>query len=56
MRLIIFIFLTTLINVNLSAQEATKEHKDSINTVIAKYYDLHTKMFQAGSKVKDVNN
>ena len=36
MRLIIFIFLTTLINVNLSAQEATKEHKDSINTVIAK--------------------
>lgn len=56
MRLIVFIFLTILTSSNLSAQEATKAHKDSINTVIAKYYDLHTKMFQAGSTVKDVDN
>ncbi|WP_420551709.1 nuclear transport factor 2 family protein [Tenacibaculum aiptasiae] len=37
------------------AQNATKTHKDSLNTIIQKYYDLNLKVFQANSKIEDVN-
>lgn len=37
------------------AQEATKAHKDSLNTVITKYYDLNLKIFQINSTVEDID-
>lgn len=36
------------------AQDATKAHKDSLNTVVKKYYDLNLKMFQANSTIEDI--
>lgn len=47
------VFLISNINV---AQEATEAHKDSINTILTKYYNLNLKMFQGGSTVEDVDN
>ncbi len=55
MRLFLFISLTTLLSFNISAQEVTVAHKDSINTVLKNYYDLNLKMFQAGSTVRDID-
>ncbi len=37
------------------AQEATPEHKDSLNAVLNKYYELNVKIFQAGSKPSDID-
>ena len=50
---ILSVFLISNINV---AQEATEAHKDSINTILTKYYNLNLKMFQEGSTVEDVDN
>ncbi|TJY34587.1 nuclear transport factor 2 family protein [Pontimicrobium aquaticum] len=47
------VFLISNTNV---AQEATEAHKDSINTILTKYYNLNLKMFQEGSTVEDVDN
>ena len=55
MKLILFISLTILLSTNVSAQELTEAHKDSINTVLTNYYDLNLKMFQAGSTVEDID-
>lgn len=33
----------------------TKEHKDSLNVLINKYYELNLKVFQANSKPKDID-
>ena len=55
-NLVSFILLVLLISNTIVAQEVTEAHKDSIKTGIAKYYYLHTKMFQAGSTVNDVDN
>ncbi len=38
------------------AQEATKEHKDSLNSIVQKYYDLNVKVFQANSTVDDIDH
>lgn len=38
-----------------NAQEATQEHKDSLNTLVKAYYDLNLKVFQADSKVEDID-
>ena len=38
------------------AQEATKTHKDSLNSVISKYYELNLKIFQANSSIEDINS
>jgi ketosteroid isomerase-like protein len=37
------------------AQDATKAHKDSLNIVVDKYYDLNLKIFQANSTVEDID-
>lgn len=37
------------------AQEATKAHKDSLDIVVTKYYDLNLKIFQANSTVEDID-
>lgn len=37
-----------------NAQEATSEHKDSLNAVVDEYYRLNVKVFQAGSTRQDI--
>ena len=49
-------FLVLAMNSQITAQEATKAHKDSLNTLVKKYYDLNIKIFQANSTVKDIDN
>ena len=48
---ILLLFLTSSIN----AQEATRAHKDSLNTIVAKYYELNLGIFQANSTVEDID-
>ncbi len=40
----------------ITAQVATKAHKDSLNTLIKKYYDLNLKTFQANSTIEDIDS
>ncbi len=37
-----------------NAQEATPQHKDSLNAVVDDYYQLNIKIFQSGSTVEDI--
>jgi len=39
-----------------NAQEANKAHRDSLNTLVEKYYKLNLKVFQANSQVVDIDN
>lgn len=48
--------LFLLISVGIKAQEKIVTHKDSLNHIVKQYYDLNLKLFQADSKVEDVNN
>ena len=38
------------------AQDASKTHKDSLDAVVKKYYDLNLKIFQANSTVEDIDS
>ena len=38
------------------AQESTKEHKDSLNSIVKNYYDLNLRIFQSNSKTEDIDN
>ena len=49
--IILFLLLTSSIN----AQEATRSHKDSLNTIVAKYYELNFNIFQVNSTVEDID-
>ncbi|MFN0729126.1 nuclear transport factor 2-like protein [Polaribacter gochangensis] len=51
-----FLLLVFLISNTILAQEVTEVHKDSINTILTKYYNLNLKMFQEGSTVEDIDN
>ena len=37
-------------------QHGIKAHKDSLETSVKKYYDVHLKLFQANSTVEDIDN
>lgn len=53
---IIAVFLVLLLVTNSSnAQEINTAHKDSLNAVIEKYYELNLKIFQANSQVEDID-
>nr|WP_321237487.1 nuclear transport factor 2 family protein [uncultured Psychroserpens sp.] len=54
LKLLSFIFLTVIATSQIYAQEATKAHKDSLDTAVTKYYDLNFKIFQANSTVDDI--
>ena len=56
LKILFAIFLVVLTTYQLSAQEATKAHKDSLNAVITKYYDLNLIVSQANSSIEDINN
>ena len=51
--LILFFGITTN---QITAQEATKAHKDSLNSIVTKYYDLNLKIFQSNSTIEDIDN
>ncbi|MES2653089.1 MAG: nuclear transport factor 2 family protein [Bacteroidota bacterium] len=53
---IFILILFLIISVSVNAQEKVITHKDSLNLIVKEYYDLNLKLFQAGSKVEDVNN
>ena len=49
--LIIILFTANIV----AAQEISNTHKDSLNAIILKYYDLNLKIFQANSTVNDID-
>lgn len=55
-KLLASIFLIIMTVNQVAAQDATKAHKDSLNIVVDKYYDLNLKIFQANSTVEDIDN
>lgn len=54
-KLLTSIFFILLSVNQTTAQDPTKAHKDSLNTVITKYYDLNLKIFQVNSTVEDID-
>ena len=55
LKLLIYIFLCLWSSHQVIAQEVTQTHKDSLNTVVIKYYDLNLKIFQANSTIEDID-
>ena len=49
-----FVLLTFISN-SVNAQEVAKTHKDSLESVVKKYYELNVKIFQANSTPKDID-
>ncbi|WP_430408416.1 nuclear transport factor 2 family protein [Kordia sp.] len=53
------IFISTILLLfatnQITAQDATKAHKDSLKIVVKKYYDLNLKTFQVNSTIKDID-
>lgn len=52
---IISISLFLLFTSSIHAQEATRVHKDSLNSIVAKYYELNFIIFQANSTVENID-
>jgi hypothetical protein len=53
---IVIATLALLFSINqVVAQDATKAHKDSLNTVVEKYYELNLTIFQANSTIENIN-
>ncbi|EWH10787.1 hypothetical protein KLA_16222 [Cellulophaga geojensis KL-A] len=55
LKLLTSILLIIFTTNEVIAQDATKAHKDSLNIVVTKYYDLNLKIFQANSTVEDID-
>lgn len=53
---LIFSLILLAHTVGLKAQEATTAHKDSLNAMVNRYYELNVKVFQSGSTVEDIDN
>ncbi|WP_034058323.1 nuclear transport factor 2 family protein [Lacinutrix jangbogonensis] len=49
---ILLLFFTTQ---QMRAQDVTKAHKDSLNILVKKYYDLNLKTFQSNSSIEDID-
>ena len=49
------IFLALLATNQMNAQNSIETHKDSLCSVVIKYYDLNLKIFQENSTVEDIN-
>src|SRR5690606_41463818 len=56
LKILASFFLVLLATNQIVAQEATEAHQDSLETIVKKYYDLNLKIFQANSKVEDIDN
>ncbi|WNB18865.1 nuclear transport factor 2 family protein [Marivirga arenosa] len=47
------LYITSIIP--LSAQEKTITHQNSLQSILDKYYALHTQLFQAGSTISEID-
>ena len=56
LKILTALFLALLTTNLINAQEATKAHKDSLDSVVTQYYDLNLKIFQANSSIEDINS
>ena len=54
-KIIVTFFLILFVTNQIVAQDATKAHKDSLETIVKKYYDLNLIVFQANSTPKDID-
>lgn len=52
---LISVFFMLFIIGNIDAQKLKMTPKDSLNTVLEKYYELNLKVFQAGSTLEDID-
>ena len=55
LKLLVSLFIVISIADTIFAQDVTKAHKDSLDTMVTKYYDLNLKIFQANSTVQDID-
>ncbi|EAR16609.1 MULTISPECIES: nuclear transport factor 2 family protein [Robiginitalea] len=55
MKSLVFVFLMLSAINQVVSQHATKAHKDSLETIVQKYYDLNLKIFQANSTIDDID-
>ncbi len=56
LKILVATFLMLFTSIDIMAQNATKAHKDSLEIVVRKYYDLNLKIFQANSTIEDIDN
>jgi hypothetical protein len=52
---VLFLLSITLNTIETNAQEATKEHKDSLKSFVEEYYRLNIAVFQANSTIEDID-
>ncbi|AXT19002.1 nuclear transport factor 2 family protein [Flavobacteriaceae bacterium AU392] len=55
LKIFISIVLILFTTNQIIAQDVTEAHKDSLEIVVKKYYDLNLKTFQANSTIKDID-
>jgi ketosteroid isomerase-like protein len=55
LKLLASIFLILWTANQVVAQDATQAHKDSLDIVVTKYYDLNLKIFKANSTIEDID-
>lgn len=53
LRISVLLFLFAINHAD--AQDAVKAHKDSLNTIVEKYYDINLRIFQANSTIEDID-
>tara|TARA_R110002050_G_scaffold18755_7_gene54480 strand:+ start:44915 stop:45382 length:468 start_codon:yes stop_codon:yes gene_type:complete len=56
LKILVFTFLLLFTTHEIIAQNATKTHKDSLETTINKYYDLNLKIFQKNSTIENIDS
>lgn len=55
-KIITTLTLVLFISYKSLGQNITEKHKDSLNSVFQKYYNLNLKVFQSNSTIKDIDN
>lgn len=55
LKILVSLLLIVLAVNQIVAQDVTKAHKDSLEIIVQKYYDLNLKIFQANSTVEDID-
>lgn len=56
LKILVSISLLFLLTNQIIAQDTSKAHKDSLDTVVKRYYDLNLKIFQANSTIEDIDS
>lgn len=54
-KIVVSLFLVVLTTNQITAQDATNAHKDSLDTMVDKYYEINLKIFQANSTKEDID-